>query len=91
LFAGAAEFARAAGPPVDGRGRHVVQIGDIEGRETAIGQQHHVRPHRYSTGLFLLPALPFDPFFLERLLGCLEEGSMRHETVAPFIGSGANP
>jgi hypothetical protein len=70
----------------------MVQIGDIECRETAVRQPHHVCPHRcYATDLFLLPALPFGAFLLERLLGRLEDGSMRHETVAPFIGSGANP
>jgi hypothetical protein len=65
--------------------RHVVQFGDVEGRKTTVGQQHHVRPHRYATDLFPLHALQFGPV----LFGRLTDGSMRHETVAPFIGSGA--
>jgi hypothetical protein len=74
-------------PLVDGRVRHVVQIGDVEGRKTTVGQQHHVRPHRYATDLFPLHTLQFGPF----LFGRLTDGSMRHETVAPFIGGGAKP
>jgi hypothetical protein len=72
---------------VDGRVRHVVQARDVECQETAIGQQHHVCPHCYATDLFPLHPLQFGPF----LFGRLTDGSMQHETVAPFIGGEAKP
>jgi hypothetical protein len=50
-----------------------------------VGQQHRVCPHRYATDLLPLHALELGLF----LFGRLTDGSMRHETVAPFIGRGA--
>jgi hypothetical protein len=61
-----------------------VQVSDIVGRKTAIEQQHHGCPHRYATELFPLQFSPL-PF------GRTTDGSMRHETVSPFIGIGAKP
>ena len=59
-----------------------MQVGDIEGREAAVRQQHHVSSHRHAADLFAFDALELRAF----VLGRLADRSGRHETLElPFI------
>jgi len=61
-----------------------VQVGDIEGREAAVRQQHHVGSHRHAANLFAIDTLELRAF----VLGRIADRSARHKNLwLPFIVS----